>query len=341
MDAASIAPRVGALDPNRGRLRPAAELLTVLGLLEAELWYLRANGPAWVNILVYGMIVGALWLSHERRRKAAMVTTFVDVGARRAWLEIFGAALILSVLLMMAARLVGDANETFEFVFLHKPPLKLFNWLVGKFGAAMGQQLALQMFLWPVCFEITRGRASGAVLAATIFGLIHLPSPTLVGITTLAGLVWIGFYQRTGRLAPLVLSHMILATLAHGGLPERLTYDMRVGSTAMADMKRFELLNDPKTRLINRRLKENRASLKLYGSPQYYDDQGGEMPGFIRGLFRDIFGRAATDADVAFWVNRKLANPKVDIPSILLASDEYAQILESRKATSGVPPTRR
>ena len=329
MDAATIA---DPLAPGRERLRPFAELLTVVGLIEAELWYFRARGPAWVNVLVSGAIVAVLWLSHERRRKAGLVTTFVAVGARRAWLEVFGAALVLSTTLMVAARLVGDENETFEFVFLDKPPLRLLNWLVGKFGAALGQQLALQMFLWPVCFEVTRGRASGAVLAATIFGLIHLPSPTLVAITTLAGLVWIFFYQRTGRLAPLVLSHMILATLAHGGLPERLTYDMRVGSTATADMKRFRELNDPRIRVINRRLKDHRASLKRYASPAYYDAQGGDLPGFIRGLFRDILGRPATDADVAFWTGRKLAKPRDDLPSILLASDEYARILEARRA---------
>src|SRR6185312_5069035 len=196
--------------------------------LEAELWYLRSKGPAWLNVLVYGAIVTTLWLSQERRRKANFSAARSPVGVGRAWAEVLTVALVLSTILMIAARLVGDANETFEFVFLDKPPLKLLNWLVGKFGAALVQQLALQMFLWPVCFELTRSRMAGTVLAATIFGLIHLPSPTLVAITCLAGVVWIVLYQRTDRLAPLVLSHMILATLAHGGLPERLTYDMRV-----------------------------------------------------------------------------------------------------------------
>ena len=86
---------------------------------------------------------------------------------------------------------------------------------------------------------------------------------------------------------------MILATLAHGGLPERLTYDMRVGLTATADMKRFEDLKDPQVRLINRRLKENRAELRSsYASPDYFEAQGGDLPGFIRGLYRDILGPA-------------------------------------------------
>jgi membrane protease YdiL (CAAX protease family) len=333
MDAVSISRESGLSGLIRERIRPLAELAVVVGLLEAELWFLRANGPAWLNVVVYGTIVLVAWLSHARRRKAGFVATFPEVGALRAWLEVFAACAILSVTLMIAARMVGDANETFEFIFLDKPPLKFVQWLLGKFAAALGQQLALQLFLWPVCFEVTKGRSSSAILAATIFGLIHLPSPTLVAITSLAGAVWVFFYQRAGRLAPLVLSHMILATLAHGALPERLTFDMRVGSTALADMKRFDELNNPRIRLINRRLKENRASLKHYTSQQYFDAQGGTTPALIRSLFRDILGKVATDSDVDFWMTRKLANPRVDIVNILLASDEYAQILEARRSS--------
>ncbi len=333
MDAVLIAQEDGLSGLIRERARPLAELAVVVGLLEAELWFLRANGPAWLNVVVYGTILLVAWLSYSRRLKAGFVATFPEIGALRTWIEVFAACAILSLTLMIAARMVGDANETFEFIFLDKPAAKLASWLLGKFAAALGQQLALQLFLWPACFELTGSRTSGAIFAAAIFGLIHLPSPTLVAITSLAGMAWIFFYQRSGRLAPLVLSHMILATLAHGALPERLTFDMRVGSTALADMKRFDELNNPRIRLINRRLKENRASLKRYASQTYYDARGGTFPGLIRGLFRDVLGRDATDADVAFWEGRKLADPRADIVNILLASDEYAQILEARRSS--------
>ena len=65
------------------------------------------------------------------------------------------------------------------------------------------------------------------------------------------------------------------------------------------------------------------------------------MPGFIRGLFREILGREATEADVAYWLARKLANPKLDLPSIFLASDEYAEIRSRRATSRGVPDARR
>ena len=310
------------------RLRAAAELVVVLGLLEAELWSLRGWAPAWFHVVVYAILGTTVGLSVARRRAAMVAPT---LGAGWSWLEATAACLVLSTILMVAAWFLGDRNETFEFVFLQKPPLKLANWLLGKFGAALAQQLALQWFLGPVCREITRSRTLGMVLAASLFGLVHLPSVTLVAITLIAGLVWISLYQRSGRLAPLVAVHMILATLAHGALPERLTYDMRVGMTAVADLERFAALGDPKNRQINRRLKDNRADLRHFASAAYYEAQGGTDPDFVRGLFRDILERPATDADVAFWQNQKLANPRDQIPSIFLASDEYAKVQAARR----------
>jgi membrane protease YdiL (CAAX protease family) len=333
MDAALIARPSGA-SPLLERFPPIVELSLAVGLLELELWYLRVHGPAWLNVLIFASIVATMVFSVERRRRMGVIATTPRVNARRAWVEVSLACVTLSTVLMIAAGFVGDSNETYEFVFLDKPPLKLATWLLGKFAAALAQQLALQLFLWPNCLELTRSRPVAMVAAAAIFGLIHLPSPTLVAITTLAGVVWIALYRRTGRLAPLVISHMILATLAHGGLPERLTFDMRVGQSATVDMKRFEDLNDPHNRLINRRLKQNRASQRILSSADYYQRQGSTPAGLIRGLYRDVLERTANDADVAFWLGRGLSND--DLVSSFLASDEFAAIREKRRL-AGLP----
>ena len=340
MNAASIPPPATSLVLRGDRLRPALELASVVGLLELELWQFRAKAPGWMNVAIYGAIVAILLLSHDRRRRAGLVATERVLGLGWAWVEALIACAGLSALLVIAGTIVGDSNETFEFLFLHKPPMKLANWMGGKFAAALVQQLALQTFLWPVCAELTRSRLGGAALAASIFGLIHLPSPTLVAITLLAGEVWILLYQRTGRLAPLVFCHMVLATMAHGILPERLTYDMRVGHTATADMKRFEDLKDPRNREINRRLKENRAELLRYSSVDYYQSQGGDFPGFVRGLYRDLLERPASEDDVAYWSGRKLEKPRVDLTNIVLGSDEYAQV-KARKQAAATDPTLR
>ncbi len=339
MDARSIEPL--NLATSSDRLRPAVELVVVVGLLESELWFLRAHGPSWLNVIVYGVIVATVWLSFDRRRKASAEQAGPKAGVVRSWFEILAVSCLLSTVLLIAARFIGDPSETFEFVFLDKPPLKLAQWVFGKFAAALGQQLALQLFLAPVCYELTRSKTASIFLAAAIFGLIHLPSLMLVAITFIGGSAWIALYQRNGRLAPLVLSHMILATLAHGGLPERFTYDMRVGAAATADQKRFDDLNNPKFRVGIRRLKEHRASLKHYSSDEYFQSQGNDLATFIRALYREILDRPASDADVAYWINLKLKNPQTDIPTFFLSSDEYAQILERRNARGSDPSARR
>ena len=316
--------------------RASVELVMVLSLLEAELWSLRGWAPPWLNVLVFVGLIATVTLSVRRRHATASGVPEATAPASTAWREAGLASLVLATGLLVAAWLVGDANETFEFLFLQKPPARLLVWALGKFLAALGQQLALQWFLWPVCHELARSRSIGVALAATIFALIHLPSPTLVAITLLAGLVWVGLYQRSGRIAPLVASHMLLATLAHGGLPERLTYDMRVGLSAVVDQPRFVALENPKTRLINRRLKEHRAALRHFASAEYYQAQGGTDPAFIRGLLRDLLDRSATDADVAFWQAQRLPRIREQIPSIFLASDEFATVLNMRQAT-GAP----
>ena len=321
------------------RFRAAVELAVVVALLEAELWNLRGWAPGWLNVGIYAVLIATVIMSIARRHaEGRSESKEIAASPRTAWFEATVACVVLSTILMVAASFLGDANETFEFVFLQKPPLKLFNWLVGKFGAALGQQLALQWFLGPVCREVTRSRSIGTILAAAIFGLVHLPSPTLVAITFLAGLVWLVLFERSGRLAPLVISHMVLATLAHGGLPERLTYDMRVGMTATADLHRFAALEDPKARQINRRLKEHREDLRYFTSDDYYQAEGGTDSGFLRGLFRDVLGRSATDADLTFWQAQQLKNFRDQVPSIFLASDEFARI-DARRRAEGKPST--
>ena len=338
MDAQAIA--VTRSDPfasARDRVRPAIELALVVGALEWTLWQLRETGPEWLNLAAHLVAVAAIWWSLDRRKRSGTVPPAPPAGVLWSWGLTLGVAAVLSAILLGAAGFVGDGNETYEFVFLDKPPLKLLNWGIGKFGAALGQQLALQLFLWPVCWELTRGRVAGSVAAAAIFGLIHLPSPTLVLVTFVAGLVWITIYQKIGRIAPLVVSHMVLAILAHGALPERLTYDLRVGISATVDMKRFEDLNDPRLRLINHRLKIHRHELRRYSSAEYFRAQGNTTDGFVRGLYRDVLHRPASDGDVRFWTTRPKKPTRDELVSFFLASDEYARLVQSDTAVAAAP----
>jgi membrane protease YdiL (CAAX protease family) len=56
-------------------------------------------------------------------------------------------------------------------------------------------------------------RRQGIVIAAVLFGTVHLPNPFLTAVTIGAGLVWCWLYDRYPNIIPLALSHG-LGTLA-------------------------------------------------------------------------------------------------------------------------------
>ena len=59
----------------------------------------------------------------------------------------------------------------------------------------------------------TTSRRRGIVIAALLFGAIHLPNPFLTAVTIGGGLLWCWLYDRYPNIIPLALSHG-LGTLA-------------------------------------------------------------------------------------------------------------------------------
>src|SRR5919198_5283454 len=77
---------------------------------------------------------------------------------------------------------------------------------------ALGQQFTLQTVLLREAQQ-TFSRSSGVVVAALLFGALHLPNPFLAPVTTVAAVVWCWIYDRHPNVVPLALSHALL-TLA-------------------------------------------------------------------------------------------------------------------------------
>ncbi|MBI3465519.1 MAG: hypothetical protein HY000_21075 [Planctomycetes bacterium] len=102
----------------------------------------------------------------------------------------------------------------------------------------------------------------------------------LGALTVIAGLLWLWLYARGGRLLPLILSHILLAVLAHSMLPERLMLSMRVGADALPLLARHRwLAADRKWRIV-----------RVLASSEYFAHCGGTDPAFARALYRDAFG---------------------------------------------------
>jgi membrane protease YdiL (CAAX protease family) len=281
------------------RCLAVAELILGVGLAEFDLWVLRDSAPIWARAAAYAALVAVILNSRARRRGIAPEAP--RAGMRRAWAE---AAIVTSALLaalLLAARATCGAEEGFSSPFADRDAAEDLEWLGGKFLSAGLQQFALQAFLWPLCLAATRSAAKGTACAAGLFALIHLPSPALAAITFLGGAAWIALYRRSGRIAPLVVSHVLLAGFAHAALPERLNYDMQVGISAYNEMGRFAALRDPAVRREKAILRENRESLRSLSSAAYYESSGGTDAAFLGRLSGDVLGRPPAEGEAGRW----------------------------------------
>ena len=93
---------------------------------------------------------------------------------------------------------------------------------------AAGQQFALQTVLLREAQAAT-SRRQGILLAAAVFGALHLPNPFLAPVTLVAALAWCWVYDRHPNLLPLALSHAFCTLAILYCFDPKITGRLRVG----------------------------------------------------------------------------------------------------------------
>ena len=151
-----------------------------------------------------------------------------DIGFR---FDNFGKAarrLLLPMLIASAVLLgVGYFNHSIDF-FRWRNGLALGMPLLGILWG-LAQQYALQGFINRRA-QLVWGRGTVSILVvAVLFGLFHLPNPTLMVATFIGGLVWATVYQRTPNLFALAISHGLMTWVLISALPGHLLHGLRVG----------------------------------------------------------------------------------------------------------------
>src|SRR5262249_24098874 len=160
---------------------------------------------------------------------------------------------------------------------------------------------------------VGRRRAS-AVLAATIFGMLHLPSRTLASVTGASALVWIGLFRRRGFFGPLIASHVLLAMLAYAALPDRLSLRLRVGVCARDDLAHWGAVEAPGAQACRGELVAPGVVGRLWG---------GDAAACVQELYRLIFGRPATPREVRSGVSALGRWSPGRLAAVLMTTDEY------------------
>ncbi len=311
----------------RPRLAAAVELAVVLAAVGVGLWVPGIDGssPAAVAIL---LVVGAvMWRSHRRRTASLEGQRGTVGGCRRAgrsggalgaWAEMAGITLLVMVAVGGWLAVVREPYETVRPLGPSQPGMPLVLWLARRLALAAGQQVALQWFLGPVLLELAGRPWAAVTLGAGVFGLCHLPNPFLLVVTSVISCVWLVHYLRHRRLAPLVLSHLVLGTFAYVAVPERFLGNLHVGVSAVETWPRFRSLGETHSRQI----------LRVVGTQAYWQAAGGTPEGFVRALYRDILGRVPAAWEVAFWVDRMAWEPAIEVAKKFVVSDELASLRE-------------
>lgn len=312
--------------------RAAVELLSVVGLMEIALWGL--GGPL-RGVLRAVALVGAvaiIYRSHQRRRRieATEVATRArtDFGSNAgAWMLSLGMTFGAAIALVLVTQIVRVEGERFRFFWIEKGMLGFCEWIAVKSAIIVGQQLALNLFLVPCFADLWRNRQAARLSAALVFGIIHLPSAGLVLLTSVAAYGWSWFYERTGRLTPIVISHLMLAILAHAAVPERLNCNMRVGASALKVMRRYNAVRQPEIIDIYRFVK----------SDHYYARCGGADRQYINHLYAELLRRPtpAKESDVAEWIAKLANHSRADVASDFLTCPEF-QAIQDRHGLSEV-----
>jgi len=317
----------GTAAPASQRASALVELAIVLGVLELGMWEVCGPLDPVFRVISLPLVALIVWRSQRRRASTQLDGPAGQRdSAARAWRKTALVTLALAACILPLALLLRMEGDGFRWFWLEKGTRGLVSYLAEKGAFIVVQQLLLQYFLWPCCAELVPFRRPARWLAALLFGFVHLPSVVLTGITTVAAFCWIALFARGRRIAPLAVSHLALAVLAHAALPERWTLNMRVGAPAQQIVERYRTpLAAPWT-----------TSFRTLCSDQYYATCGATPDGFIRGLYRDLLGRPepATDGEVAAWHKKLAAHARTDIVVEFFNSSEFLENVQHDRNTA-------
>jgi hypothetical protein len=187
--------------------------------------------------VVFGCILVAAWAPQGRVNAffsivaAACVVSFAVVGrwgARELGLTrpLAGAGnmLLVGAILCGVIALIGMPLRSAGAAYT--VPLSR-SWQYGFW--ALQQEFILQSIFF-LRLEEMLGQRRAVIAAASLFSLVHIPSPILTVLSFCGGILFCELFRRWRNLYPLGIIHGALGLTIAASLPDRWLHHMRVGS---------------------------------------------------------------------------------------------------------------
>jgi membrane protease YdiL (CAAX protease family) len=180
-----------------------------------QVWFLEERYPREIVLLPAGLII-ALTIRYDwLHREWGFAWRPLWPGLIRA----LALTLSLCLVILAAGAVIGTLHDRRDFLGSLAP---LILW-----GGA--QQWILQTVVLREAQRVT-SRNAGIVIAALLFGAVHLPNPFLAPVTAAAALFWCRLYDRYPNIIPLALSHALGTLAVLYAFDEGITGRLRIGA---------------------------------------------------------------------------------------------------------------
>lgn len=190
--------------------------VSIVGAVLVYVWVVEGHAPRNV-VYVPGAVVVLLTIWHDvAHREWGFATHALLPGLQIA----LAFTLPLVLLTLGAGLLAGTLHDRRDFL---GSLAALFVW-----GGA--QQWVLQTVVLREAQRAT-SRKAGIVVAALLFGAVHLPNPFLAPVTAAAALLWCWIYDRYPNIIPLALSHALGTLAVLYAFDEQITGRLRIGAS--------------------------------------------------------------------------------------------------------------
>jgi membrane protease YdiL (CAAX protease family) len=188
----------------------------ILAAVLAYVWLVEGNAPR-NFVFLPGAVVVALTAWHNLRHGEWGLSWRALVPGLRLSLAI---TLPLVLLILGVGFAIGTLHDRRDFL----------GHLAGLFVWGAAQQAVLQTVVLREAQHAT-SRKTGIVVAALLFGGLHLPNLFLAAVTVGAALIWGWLYDRHPNIVPPAFSHALGTLAILYAFDESITGRLRIGAS--------------------------------------------------------------------------------------------------------------